>query len=101
MGFKGKLIASMEIKCGGHLFHDFYQINAHHVSNISPDKVHHFNIHEGDQDLKVGSIIGWKYNHGKISNTNFFNYLRFFFFWFKGNLGAKINLFYLIYRLWI
>ncbi|XP_049392881.1 MLP-like protein 43 [Solanum stenotomum] len=70
MGFKGKLVASMEIKCGGHLFHDLYQINAHHVSNISPDKVHHFNIHEGDQDLKVGLVIGWKYNHdGRVKVT--------------------------------
>ncbi|KAG5611243.1 hypothetical protein H5410_022524 [Solanum commersonii] len=67
MSLNGKLVASMEVKCGGHLFHDLYQTSSHHVSNI--DKVHHFNIHEGE-DLKAGSVIGWKYTHdGKVKVT--------------------------------
>ncbi|KAG5606210.1 hypothetical protein H5410_027702 [Solanum commersonii] len=62
MGLKGKLIASMEVKCGGHLVHDIFHINAHHIPNISPSKVNHFEIHE-DEILKIGSIVSWKYNH--------------------------------------
>ncbi|OIT34154.1 PREDICTED: kirola-like [Nicotiana attenuata] len=69
MGLKGKLIVSTEVKCGGHLFHDLYQTSCHHISNISPDKIHHFCIHEGES-LKAGSIIGWKFNHdGKVRVT--------------------------------
>ncbi|MDV3188714.1 MAG: hypothetical protein Q8834_02755, partial [Candidatus Phytoplasma australasiaticum] len=67
MALNGKLLVSMEVKCGGHLFHDLYQTCSHHISNISSDKVHHFNIHEGE-NLKVDSVIGWKYNHGKFYN---------------------------------
>ncbi|XP_059308777.1 MLP-like protein 43 [Lycium ferocissimum] len=69
MGLNGKLVASLEVKCGGHLFHDLYQTSCHHVSNIIPEKIHHFNIHEGD-DMKAGSVIGWKFNHnGKVNVT--------------------------------
>ncbi|KAG5609031.1 hypothetical protein H5410_020312 [Solanum commersonii] len=35
MGLKGKLIASLEVKCGGHLVHDIPLVN-------------HFEIHEGE-----------------------------------------------------
>ncbi|MCD7452698.1 hypothetical protein HAX54_017822, partial [Datura stramonium] len=59
MGVKGKLIASMEVKCGGDLFHDTFHTNTHHVPNISPN-INHFEIHEGET-LKVGSVVSWKY----------------------------------------
>ncbi|KAJ8562957.1 hypothetical protein K7X08_031409 [Anisodus acutangulus] len=68
MGLNGKLVASFEVKCGGHLFHDLYQTSCHRVSNISPEKVHHFNIHEGES-VKTGSVIGWKFNHGGKVNV--------------------------------
>lgn len=52
-GVKGKLIASIEVKCGGHLIHDTFHSNTHHIPNISPSKVNHFQIH-GDEIIKVG-----------------------------------------------
>ncbi|OIT33379.1 PREDICTED: kirola-like [Nicotiana attenuata] len=61
MGLNGKLIASVEVKCGGHLIHDILHTNTHHISNISPGKVHKFDIDEGEI-VKVGSIVSWKYN---------------------------------------
>ncbi|XP_009589470.2 kirola-like [Nicotiana tomentosiformis] len=60
MGLKGKLAVSMEVKCGGHLFHDLYQTKPHHVSNISPNKVTGFDLHEGGIG-EVGSVVTWKY----------------------------------------
>ncbi|KAK4373353.1 hypothetical protein RND71_008740 [Anisodus tanguticus] len=61
MGVKGKLIASVEVKCGGHSVHDIFHTNTHHIANISPSKVQHFEIHEGET-IKAGSIVSWKYN---------------------------------------
>ncbi|XP_060185542.1 kirola-like [Lycium barbarum] len=61
MGVKGKLIASLEVKCGGHLVHDILHTNTHHIPNISPGKISHFEICEGEI-TKVGSILNWKYN---------------------------------------
>uniref|UniRef100_M1AUH2 Sn-1 protein n=1 Tax=Solanum tuberosum TaxID=4113 RepID=M1AUH2_SOLTU len=60
MGLKGKLIASVEVKCGGHLMHDLLHTNSHHVANIS-QHVNHFQIHEGES-VKVGSIVSWSYS---------------------------------------
>ncbi|TMW87126.1 hypothetical protein EJD97_020388 [Solanum chilense] len=66
MGVKGKLIASIEVKCGGHLIHDLFHSNTHHVPNISPSRVNHFEIHQGGI-IKVGSIVSWKYHlYGKM-----------------------------------
>ncbi|XP_016440471.2 kirola [Nicotiana tabacum] len=61
MGVKGKLIASVEVKCGGHPIHDIFHTNTHHICNISPGKIQKFDIHEGET-VKVGSIVNWKYN---------------------------------------
>ncbi|CAN4124952.1 unnamed protein product [Withania somnifera] len=58
---KGNLIASIEVKCGGHLFHDIFHTDTHHIPNICPGKINHFEIHEGGT-IKVGSIVSWKYN---------------------------------------
>ncbi|XP_049392197.1 MLP-like protein 34 [Solanum stenotomum] len=60
MGLKGKLIASVEVKCGGHLMHDLLHTNSHHVPNIRPH-VNSFQIHEGES-VKVGSVVSWSYN---------------------------------------
>lgn len=68
MGVKGNLIASMEVKCGGHSVHDIFHINTHHIPNISPNKVNYFEIHE-DENLKVGSVIRWKYNDGNTHSS--------------------------------
>ncbi|XP_055801744.1 MLP-like protein 34 [Solanum dulcamara] len=61
MGVKGKLIASIEVKCGGHSIHNMFHINAHHIANINPSKINRFEIHEGET-VKIGSIVSWKYN---------------------------------------
>lgn len=65
MGVKGKLIASVEVKCGGHLVHDIFHTKTHHISNICPSKIQNFEIHEGDS-VKVGSVVSWKYNDGNM-----------------------------------
>ncbi|KAM3281497.1 hypothetical protein CQW23_12111 [Capsicum baccatum] len=61
MGVKGKLIASVEVKCEGNLIHELFHIHAHHVPNISPNIINHFEIHEGET-VKVGSVVSWSYN---------------------------------------
>ncbi|XP_049384412.1 MLP-like protein 28 [Solanum stenotomum] len=61
MGLKGKLIASTEVKCGGHLIHNIFHTNTHHIANISPNKINRFEIHESEI-IKVGSIVSWRYN---------------------------------------
>ncbi|MCE0481146.1 hypothetical protein HAX54_038611 [Datura stramonium] len=61
MGVKGKLIASMKVKCGGHIIYDLYHTNTHRIPNISPNNVNHFEIHEGET-IKVDSIVSWNYN---------------------------------------
>lgn len=66
MGLKGKLMASIEMKCGVHLIHDIFHTNAHHIPTISR-AFNRFEIHEGEI-IKFGSIISWNYNDG---NTHF------------------------------
>ncbi|XP_004237017.1 kirola [Solanum lycopersicum] len=61
MGLKGKLIASVEMKCGEGSFFDIFHINTNQVPNISPKNIVHFGIHEGES-VKTGSIVSWKYN---------------------------------------
>ncbi|MCD9561247.1 hypothetical protein HAX54_020250 [Datura stramonium] len=61
MGVKGKLIVSIEVKCGGHLIHDIFHTNTHHIPNICRGKINDFEIHEGGV-VKIGSIVSWKYN---------------------------------------
>ncbi|XP_015170412.1 MLP-like protein 28 [Solanum tuberosum] len=67
MGLKGKLIALVEVKCGGDLMHDLLHTNSHHVANISPH-VNGFQIHEGE-NVKVGLIVSWSYN--EVGQTKF------------------------------
>ncbi|KAM3281533.1 kirola [Capsicum chacoense] len=69
MGLKGKLIASLEVKCGGHTIFDIYHANIHHVSNISPSIINKFEIHEGEI-VKIGSVVSWNYNeNGQKKNV--------------------------------
>ncbi|WMV22699.1 hypothetical protein MTR67_016084 [Solanum verrucosum] len=60
MGLKGKLIASLEMKCGGHSVFEVFHTNTHHIVNICPRNVTHFEVHEGEI-IKAGSIVSWKY----------------------------------------
>ncbi|KAG5610023.1 hypothetical protein H5410_021304 [Solanum commersonii] len=61
MGLKGKLIALVEVKCGGFFMHDFLHNNSHHVAIISPRHMNHYQIQEGES-VKVGSIVSLSYN---------------------------------------
>ncbi|KAK6802906.1 hypothetical protein RDI58_000690 [Solanum bulbocastanum] len=67
MGLKGKLIASTEVKCGGHLIHDLLHTNTHQAANISPT-INHFEVHAGEIG-KVGTIINMKYNEVELGVT--------------------------------
>ncbi|XP_015086628.1 kirola-like [Solanum pennellii] len=63
MGVKGKLIASMEVKCGGHLIHDLLHTNTHQAAIVSPT-INRLEVHEGEMG-KVGTIINMKYNEDR------------------------------------
>ncbi|RAL52087.1 unnamed protein product [Cuscuta campestris] len=61
MGLKGKLIAAVEFKAGGDVFHELFRHKPHDVSKASPT-VHGCDLHEGEFG-HVGSVICWRYNH--------------------------------------
>ncbi|XP_055802135.1 kirola-like [Solanum dulcamara] len=61
MGVKGKLIGSIEVKCGGYSIHDIFHMRTHHIPNITPSKILSFEFHQGET-IKVGSVVCWKYN---------------------------------------
>ncbi|XP_057781598.1 kirola-like [Salvia miltiorrhiza] len=62
MGLHGKLIAAIEFKAGGDVFHELFRYKPEHISKATPDKVHGCDLHEG-QFGHVGSIICWRYTH--------------------------------------
>lgn len=65
MGLHGKLIAAIEFKAGGDVFHEIIRHNPEHFSKATPEKVHGCELHEG-QFGHAGSIICWSYTHGKF-----------------------------------
>lgn len=75
MGLKGKLIGSIEVKCGGSPIHDILHTNTHFLPNITPRVLNHFEIHEGET-IKIGSVVSWKFHQG---NTYFLLPLSFKF----------------------
>lgn len=77
MGLKGKLSASIEINCGGHLMYDYLYTKPHLIPNITPSKILSFEFIEGEI-IKVGSVIRWKYNDGNIHFTSLFIWIDFF-----------------------
>ncbi|KAK4720550.1 hypothetical protein R3W88_010783 [Solanum pinnatisectum] len=56
MGLKGKIIVTLEVKCGGHSIYDIFHTNTHHLPNIGPSRIKHFEIHEGEIG-KIGSLL--------------------------------------------
>lgn len=83
MGVKGKLIALVEVKCGGHPILDFFHIHTHHIPNISPNIINHLEIHAGET-VKVGSIVSCNYNEGStyfsiLSPSIRFTYINFLY----------------------
>ncbi|CAA2994171.1 kirola-like [Olea europaea subsp. europaea] len=66
MGLAGKLIAQIEFKHGGDVFHELIKHKPHHISNTIPHLVQGCDLHEGEFG-KVGSKICWTYTHdGKV-----------------------------------
>ncbi|KAL3839900.1 hypothetical protein ACJIZ3_024491 [Penstemon smallii] len=64
MGLHGTLVASVEFKAGGDLYHELVRYNPNKVADITPEKVQGCDVHEGEFG-KVGSIVLWRYTHGK------------------------------------
>ncbi|KAG5568427.1 hypothetical protein H5410_064559 [Solanum commersonii] len=67
MGMKGKMIVSLEVKCGGHLVYDIFHTNTHHLPYISPSRIKHFEIHEGEIG-KIDSILRLSHRSSKEIN---------------------------------
>ncbi|KAK6126883.1 hypothetical protein DH2020_014461 [Rehmannia glutinosa] len=69
MGLTGKLVAAIEFKAGGDVFHELFRHKPQHISTVTPDKVQGCELHEGEFG-HVGSIICWKYTHdGKAKSA--------------------------------
>ncbi|KAL8464717.1 hypothetical protein ACS0TY_034285 [Phlomoides rotata] len=68
MGLNGKLIAAIEFKAGGDLFHELVRYKPQHISTASPDKVQGCDLHEGDFG-HVGTVICWRYTHDGKEKT--------------------------------
>ncbi|CAH9134211.1 unnamed protein product [Cuscuta epithymum] len=56
MGLKGKLIAAVEFKLGGDLFHEHFRYKPHKISTASPEKLHGCDLLEGEFG-HVGSVM--------------------------------------------
>ncbi len=65
MGVIGKLEVEVDIKSHGDLFHELFGQKPHDLPNITPDKVHTCNSHEGEFG-KPGSVISWDYTLGIV-----------------------------------
>uniref|UniRef100_A0A7C9ATC1 Bet v I/Major latex protein domain-containing protein n=1 Tax=Opuntia streptacantha TaxID=393608 RepID=A0A7C9ATC1_OPUST len=63
MGIRFKLEAEVDIKSSGDLFHELLLYQLHEIPNISPEKFHAFDLHEGQFD-KTGSIFYVHYTLG-------------------------------------
>ncbi|CAN4081065.1 unnamed protein product [Withania somnifera] len=57
MGVKGKLIASVEVKCEGHLIHNLFHHNTHHIPNICSRIIKNFEIHEAGQKRFMKKLV--------------------------------------------
>uniref|UniRef100_M1BAU9 Sn-2 protein n=1 Tax=Solanum tuberosum TaxID=4113 RepID=M1BAU9_SOLTU len=60
MDVRRKLIASMEVKCGGHSIFDILHINKHHIPIISR-VINQFEIHKGEI-VKINLIVSLNNN---------------------------------------
>ncbi|KAK4479147.1 hypothetical protein RD792_014658 [Penstemon davidsonii] len=62
MGLTGKLVAAIEFRAGGDVFHELFTHKPHHVSTTTPEKIQSCDLHEGEFG-KVGSVLFWRYTH--------------------------------------
>ncbi|EYU17813.1 hypothetical protein MIMGU_mgv1a014581mg [Erythranthe guttata] len=63
MGLPGKLIAAIEFKAGGDVFHELIRHKPDQLSTIHPGKVQGCDLHEGEFG-HVGTVLSFKYTHG-------------------------------------
>ncbi|MED6151284.1 hypothetical protein PIB30_081034 [Stylosanthes scabra] len=60
MGLSGKLESEIEIKTNASVFYNIFRKQLHEIPNISGDKVHRAQVHQGDWET-VGSVKHWDY----------------------------------------
>ena len=65
MALEGKLEVEIEIKSAAEHFYDVLKSKIHHLPNISSDKIHAIEVHEGDWESS-GSVKLWKFTVGKL-----------------------------------
>ena len=63
MALVGKQEADVEIKAPADKFFNILRSKIHHIPNISSDKVHGVEVHEGDWET-LGSVKFWKFTVG-------------------------------------
>ncbi|XP_021738096.1 MLP-like protein 31 [Chenopodium quinoa] len=61
MGVLGKMEVELDIKSSGDVFHELFGNKPHHISNITPHKIHSCDVHEGEFG-KPNSVIFWNYS---------------------------------------
>ncbi|XP_030482733.2 MLP-like protein 34 [Cannabis sativa] len=62
-GFVGKVEKEIEIKTPAEKFYNILKGQCHHIPNLTTDKIHTIDVHEGDWETP-GSVKLWKYNIG-------------------------------------
>uniref|UniRef100_A0A803MRV8 Bet v I/Major latex protein domain-containing protein n=1 Tax=Chenopodium quinoa TaxID=63459 RepID=A0A803MRV8_CHEQI len=65
MGIRGKLEVEVEIKFDGDVFRQLSGQDPELVPNITPDKIHTCDLHEGELG-KLDSVISWYYTVGDL-----------------------------------
>ncbi|KAL2901730.1 MLP-like protein 43 [Bienertia sinuspersici] len=70
MGVLGKMEAIVDIKSSGDVFHELYSCKPHHISNITPHKIHGCDVHEGEYG-QPGCVVVWDYTIGNFSILDF------------------------------
>ncbi|XP_071703195.1 kirola-like [Rutidosis leptorrhynchoides] len=67
MALSGKLVAQIEIKSNGDVFHELWKANPHDVPKLTPTTIQKCETHSGEAGT-VGSVLFWNYFHdGKDS----------------------------------
>lgn len=67
MALAGKQQVDLELNCSADKFYSMVKSQTHQLPNVSSDKVHGVEVHEGDWDSH-GSIKLWKFCVGKPLN---------------------------------
>lgn len=63
MVLTGKLIAQLEFKAGGDVFHEFFRHKPHQLADACVGKVHACNLVEGEFG-NAGCVVFFKYSQG-------------------------------------